>query len=154
MVKHFGFRNAQRHIQRTRHYFRASFSERVTVRAAIRAAGSRLFFMLRIVEKKLREQFAHLLGLLLLHPMSSPLQKMYARHSSASRLLHFLEISRGLKDGPVAFPANKERRDINRTAGEQSQFRGIRNGPSDGIAIQSALEPSPSELRAIDLTFS
>ncbi len=41
--------------------------------------------------KKLQEQLAYFLRVLLLHPVPGPVHKMCPQHSGARRLLHFLQ---------------------------------------------------------------
>ncbi len=58
--------------------------------------------------QELEDQFADLLGLLLLHPMPGALDQMCAQHAGARHLLHGLECTGSLIDAPVAFPADEK----------------------------------------------
>src|SRR5713226_3798435 len=55
-----------------------------------------------MLPQKLGEQPAHVFRLLLLHPVTSPVQHMTASHVRAGAGLHALEVARALIHSPVA----------------------------------------------------
>src|SRR5215472_14512411 len=63
--------------------------------------------------QKLQQEPAHLLRLLLLHPMAGAVDQMAAEHPRASTLLHSLEVTGALVGSPIAFSRDEERRHIN-----------------------------------------
>src|SRR5438445_5452089 len=76
--------------------------------------ASRLLLPLQEVD----QQPAHPLRLLLLNPMTGPIDQMAAQHPAARALLHPLEIAGPLIGAPVALAGNIDRRHIDRPARE------------------------------------
>ena len=62
----------------------------------------------RPVMKKLHEQLAYRLRLLLLNPVPGPVHQVCPQHSGARRILHFLQVSGALINTPVALPSDKK----------------------------------------------
>ena len=57
--------------------------------------------------QKLGEQSAHVFRLLLLHPVTGPVQQMTASHVRAGAGLQALEVARALIHPPVALASNE-----------------------------------------------
>src|SRR5262245_28497569 len=72
----------------------------------------------RLLLQEPNEQFAHLLGLLLLHPMASAIEQMEADHAGAGLGLHRLDGAGCLIGATVALAADEHRRHVDGAARE------------------------------------
>src|SRR3989442_15889515 len=67
-----------------------------------------------LLVKELHEQLAHLLRLLLLHPVPGALDEMAAHHARAGAFLHALDIAGDLIGAPIALAGDEHRRHVDR----------------------------------------
>ena len=87
------------------------------------------------VLKKLNEQPADFLWLLLFNPVSGSVNKMDAAHLRTGGALHPLKRARHLENAPVAFTANEQCGDVDRTSRIRLQVRG-KSGPRTPITLK------------------
>src|SRR6201995_4937450 len=85
--------------------------------------------------KKLNEQPADFLWLLLFNPVSGSVKKMDAAHLRTGCALHPLKRTGHLENTPVARAGNEERGDVDRTSGIRLQVRG-KSGPGTPITLK------------------
>src|SRR6516162_5861921 len=100
--------------------------------------------------KKLDQQLAHPLRLLLLHPMAGAIDQMTAQHPGAHALLHPFKIAGTLVGPPIAFSCNEDRGDVDGPAREQLQFSGIDASGAAPVPLQAALEPGTLIFASVD----
>src|SRR2546422_3411692 len=99
--------------------------------------------------KKLEEQPADSLVLLLLHPVPGAIQKMDASHLGAGLRPHDLDGAGALIGAPITFPRYERRWNIDGAAGKQLKLGGVLGISIDAIRVQAALESSPPILCAV-----
>src|SRR5262245_32617805 len=85
------------------------------------------------------KQPAHLLGLLLLKPVSGAVDKVRAAHLCAGGALHALECPRILEHAPVALATDEQRWHVDRAARVHLQIC-RKPGPHSPITLQAALK--------------
>src|SRR5712691_5641052 len=103
-----------------------------------------------LLVKELHEQLAHLLRLLLLHPVPGALDQMAAKDARAGALPHALDIAGNLVGAPVALARDEHRWHVDGAAGEYFEL-GIENAlRAAAIPLQPALKARASELAAVD----
>src|SRR5262245_53062450 len=87
--------------------------------------------------------------LLLLHPVTGPVQQMTASHVRAGASLHALEVARALIYSPVALPSNEQGWDIDGAAEEQLEHTAVLAPCGAAIPLQAALKAGPAVLCTI-----
>src|SRR5215472_2969248 len=92
--------------------------------------------------KKLNEQPTDFLWLLLFNPVSGSVNKMDAAHLRTGGALHPLKRARHQENAPVAFTANEQCGDVDRTSRIRLQVRG-KSGPRTPKTLKATLKPRP-----------
>src|SRR6266446_172279 len=129
-----------------------SSTNRLVRRMEISFVFASIFLTISSV-KKLEEQPADGLVLLLLHPVSSSIQKMNATHLGAGLRPHDLDGASALIWAPITLPRDERRWNIDGTAGKQLKLGGVPGISIDAIRVQAALESGPPILRAVHAQF-